>query len=343
MQQQCMCLTIQLFCAGQVIRECSVQIMEFDQLALHRLSVMTSPYFLSTEEVPPVPSNIHALQLTDADVRTSPILSIVNTVATFSLGNDQIEARVISSRLPGVAYDPDSFAAAKYRNDDVVALLFSRGAAVCPGANGVEMARLMSRKFALNLLRSGLLVSHQNFRVRNIVCSVHVNFEIDLQAIKTHYELEAEYTNGKFPGIIFHMTSPKVVFIVFVPGSCIVTGVERYRDSELCWAWFYVNVLLRHKKGRASTKTNSAAYRRMLLRQDDFPSDCLALARRNTRQFSDALISIVAADIRRFIDDDDEQAVLKYAASAVRTLDASNFLPGPADDARAPAFRPRSE
>jgi transcription initiation factor TFIID TATA-box-binding protein len=65
--------------------------------------------------------------------------------------------------------------------------------------------------------------------VVNIVASVNLGGRIDLE--RTTYMLDRTmFEPEQFPGLIYRMTEPKVVFLLFTSGKCVCTGARSEED-----------------------------------------------------------------------------------------------------------------
>ena len=231
-----------------------------------------------------IPHDILALQITPNDLRTVPKPVISNVVVTFSFGNRCIDTDLLTTRMPGLAFNPQNFAAIKIRGQRAMALGFVSGEGVSPGARSIEDARLYVLRFIRLYLDDGQLVHYNNFHVENIVCTVWAPFEIDIDAIKAAYSIFIEYTNDKFPGLIFRMRNSKIVFNIFVSGRVIIAGSHNYDHSIKYWWWLYTNVLTRYQRGSVTRSTNSARYKRELHQHDKLTEQCNIISSRFARR-----------------------------------------------------------
>jgi len=242
-----------------------------------------------------VPRDVLALVMTDADLRVAPKPEIVNVVATYDNANPLIHMELLTMRFPGIAYNPQKFAAAKMRQTRAMALAFSSGRIVCPGARSVAEARLAGLRFTEMHIRAGEYVQFRHFTVVNIVMSVWLPWEVELADVVAHWAPHATYTDS-FPGISFRVPAGggEIVFNVFVTGRIVITNSRNERDSHRAWYWFYANVLVRHKRGTAAGTTNSSAYRAAQNRaRDTLTADCASIASRHTRRRDGPMASSV--------------------------------------------------
>ena len=55
---------------------------------------------------------------------------------------------------------------------------------------------------------------------------MNVGFAIRLEGLIFHHAANATYEPELFPGLVYRMTDPKVVFLIFVSGKVVVTGAK---------------------------------------------------------------------------------------------------------------------
>ena len=68
-------------------------------------------------------------------------------------------------------------------------------------------------------------------KIENVVASTSLGAELDLQAIALALD-GAEYEPEQFPGLIFRMKDPDVVFLIFSSGSLVCTGAKVEGDVK---------------------------------------------------------------------------------------------------------------
>ena len=74
-----------------------------------------------------------------------------------------------------------------------------------------------------------VIVRRPIIQVVNIVASVSLGGRIDLE--KSTYMLQRTmYEPEQFPGLIYRMTEPKVVFLLFASGKLVCTGAKSAED-----------------------------------------------------------------------------------------------------------------
>ena len=69
-------------------------------------------------------------------------------------------------------------------------------------------------------------------KIENVVASTSLGVELDLQSIALALD-NAEYEPEQFPGLVYRMTDPKVVVLLFGSGKLVCTGAKKPQDAEL--------------------------------------------------------------------------------------------------------------
>ena len=157
----------------------------------------------------------------------------------------KLDLRHIALQARNAEYNPKRFAAVimRIKEPKTTALIFSSGKMVCTGAKSEEESRKAARKFAKIIRSLGFEVEFKEFKVQNIVGSCDIKFKIHLTKLNTalgglndkaknhkgrkficHYEPEA------FPGLIYHMTQPEIVLLIFVSGKIVLTGAKQKEE-----------------------------------------------------------------------------------------------------------------
>ena len=85
-------------------------------------------------------------------------------------------------------------------------------------------------KVLRELRKAGIIVaSRPEITIQNIVASVELGgVTIDLE--EAVYKLRAMYEPDQFPGAIYRMKDPKVVFLIFSTGKLVCVGAKREED-----------------------------------------------------------------------------------------------------------------
>jgi transcription initiation factor TFIID TATA-box-binding protein len=154
-------------------------------------------------------------------------VSIENVVATANL-RQQIDLNFIVRMFPGVEYRPEVFPGLVYRLKEprTAILIFSSGKMVCTGANSERQAKKAVMKVVDDLERRGVVtVGKPDIQIQNIVASAGLDGTIDIE--KAAYSLKRSmYEPEQFPGLIYRMEEPKVVFLIFRSGKLVCVGAR---------------------------------------------------------------------------------------------------------------------
>ena len=67
--------------------------------------------------------------------------------------------------------------------------------------------------------------------IQNVVASTSIGEELDLNAISATFS-NAEYEPEQFPGLVYRLTDPKVVVLIFGSGKLVCTGARKKEDAE---------------------------------------------------------------------------------------------------------------
>lgn len=130
--------------------------------------------------------------------------------------------------LPGMSYNPKGFAAAIFYNKSpqCTFLLFASGQMVCTGCSSILQAShaIYGMKSLLNLY--GVQCTTVTFRPKNVVCSVTLPFQIDVEQIHASYGQHTSYEPDLFPGCVFKPPTCSCTFLLFSSGNVVITGAE---------------------------------------------------------------------------------------------------------------------
>ena len=74
-----------------------------------------------------------------------------------------------------------------------------------------------------------IIISKPELKIQNIVASASLGGMIDLE--KAAFKLERTmYEPEQFPGLIYRMSEPKVVILLFASGKLVCTGAKKEQD-----------------------------------------------------------------------------------------------------------------
>ncbi len=156
-----------------------------------------------------------------------PSIKIENIVATVTL-DQTLDLYAIERSIPTVEYNPDQFPGLIFRLDTpkVTALIFKSGKMVVTGAKStLELIRAV-KKIIRTLRKKGIVITGKpKIQIQNIVASANLYVEVNLE--KAAFLLEDNmYEPEQFPGLIYRMSDPQVVLLIFSSGKMVITGAK---------------------------------------------------------------------------------------------------------------------
>lgn len=160
-----------------------------------------------------------------------PITNIQNVVASATLGQ-RLDLDSLVRVFPATEYRPETFPGLVFRlkKPKAVTLIFGSGKMVCTGSKSERQARKAVARVVDELKRSGIVIAGKpDIQIQNIVATTSLGGSIDLE--KATYALERTmYDPEQFPGLIYRMNDPKVVFLLFTSGKLVCTGAKKEKD-----------------------------------------------------------------------------------------------------------------
>jgi transcription initiation factor TFIID TATA-box-binding protein len=194
------------------------------------------------------------------------LIRIQNISSTANLGV-RLDLKKIALKCRNTEFNPRRFGAVimRLREPRATALLFSSGKMCITGVKSVHNASLASKKFAMIVEKVGFKPQDAvDFKVQNLVGTADVGFPIRLEGLVYAHSAFASYEPELFPGLIYRLVNPRVVFLIFVSGKIVITGAKKESDLSAALTKIYP-VLLEFKKvhvaslpGLPSTATNAA-------------------------------------------------------------------------------------
>jgi transcription initiation factor TFIID TATA-box-binding protein len=176
-------------------------------------------------------------ELSEKDVIVKPEVVIQNVVASAKLKHG-IDLNAIVKAFPNVEYRPQTFPGLPFKLDKPKSctLIFSSGSMVCTGTKSEKEAKRAVLKVITELKKAGIIMTsgRPDFAVQNIVASIDLgDVSIDVEeAIHAAHNLgqSVMYEPEQFPGAIYRMKDPKVVFLIFSTGKLVCVGAKREED-----------------------------------------------------------------------------------------------------------------
>lgn len=163
--------------------------------------------------------------------KRKPLITIQNIVASVTL-NQRIDLKLIVQKFSRAEYNPKVFPGLVFRlkKPKTATLIFGTGKMVCTGAKSEKEAVQAVNKVTKELKSNGIAIMNKPIiKIQNIVASAALGGEIDLENVV--YKLKrVMYEPEQFPGAVFRMDEPKVVFLIFSAGKLVCVGAKREQD-----------------------------------------------------------------------------------------------------------------
>ena len=177
------------------------------------------------------------------------LIRIQNISSTANLGI-RVDLKKIALKCRNTEFNPRRFAAVimRLREPRATALIFASGKMVVTGVKSTHNANLAAKKFAYIVERVGFKPNEfVDFKVQNIVGTADMGFPIRLEGLVYHHSAFASYEPELFPGLIYRLVSPRVVFLIFVSGKVVITGAKKESDLSSALTKLYA-VLVEFRK-----------------------------------------------------------------------------------------------
>ena len=160
--------------------------------------------------------------------KRNPTIAIQNIVASVSL-NQKIDLQKIVAKFPHTEYNPSVFPGLVFRlkKPKTATLIFGTGKMVCTGAKSEKESRRAVEKVVKGLRSEGIQITEKPVvTIQNIVASAALGGEIDLESLV--YKLDRiMYEPEQFPGAVYRMGDPQVVFLIFSAGKLVCVGAKK--------------------------------------------------------------------------------------------------------------------
>lgn len=160
-------------------------------------------------------------------------VQIQNVVAVASL-NQKIDLLAILKVFRNAEYRPKKFPGLVFRlkRPKTATLIFRTGKMVCTGAKSEKQARSAVKKVVRELKNAGIIIlGEPEIEITNIVASADLGGRIDLEMVGEVMD-NVMYEPEQFPGLIYRMAEPKVVFLLFSSGKIVITGGKSEEEVQ---------------------------------------------------------------------------------------------------------------
>lgn len=177
------------------------------------------------------------------------LIRIQNIASTANLGV-RLDLKKIALKCRNTEFNPRRFGAVimRLREPRATALIFASGKICVTGVKSTHNATLACKKFHYIIERVGFQPKeYMDFKVQNIVGTADCGFPIRLEGLVYAHSAFASYEPELFPGLIYRLVSPRVVFLIFVSGKIVITGAKKESDLSNALTKLYP-VLVEFKK-----------------------------------------------------------------------------------------------
>jgi transcription initiation factor TFIID TATA-box-binding protein len=160
---------------------------------------------------------------------------IQNVVASAAF-NHLVDLDAIVKAFPHVEYRPEVFPGLAFRlkKPKTCTLIFHSGRMVCTGAKSAREAKRAILKVARELKKGGIIIPGKpEITIQNVVASGSLGGPVDLEALCERVHRVGEsvmYEPEQFPGAIYRMESPKVVFLIYSNGKVVCVGAKKEEE-----------------------------------------------------------------------------------------------------------------
>lgn len=127
-------------------------------------------------------------------------------------------------------------------NPKVTALVFRSGRMVVTGAKSTPMLIRAVKKIIKMLLKYYVTISSKpRIQIQNIVASANIGSEVMLEKVAFLLE-NTMYEPEQFPGLIYRMSDPHVVLLIFSSGKMVITGAKSEDEVFLAVRNVYIKL-----------------------------------------------------------------------------------------------------
>ncbi len=167
------------------------------------------------------------------EIKKKPEIKIQNVVSSADI-RQRLDLNEIATKIKESRYEPDKFPGLvlKLKEPKAALLVFNSGKFVCTGTKSIEESAIAVQKAIELMKRHGIKIEGKPLiKAENIVASAKLFLKVDIE--KLAFEMpNTLYEPEQFPGLIYRMDNPKVVFLVFASGSLVCTGAKKEADVK---------------------------------------------------------------------------------------------------------------
>ncbi len=164
---------------------------------------------------------LEAMETTEASI------DIVNVVASATL-KQVVDLDGVAKAFPNANYPSPKFPGLVFRlkKPKTATLIFGSGKMICAGGKSEKEATIAVSEVFKELSGKGLAVaSEPEIKIENVVASASLGRPVDLEGSILTLR-SAIYEPEQFPGLVYRMEDPKVVFLIFSSGRVVCVGAR---------------------------------------------------------------------------------------------------------------------
>ena len=162
-----------------------------------------------------------------ADVEIK-VENIVASATLFDSKDRKLELPKVAPALENVEYNLEQFPGLvfKLKEPKTAALIFGSGKLVCTGAKCIEDSKTAIRMTVDKIRELDPEIPEEyEIKIQNIVASANLGKVLNLEAVALDLE-NTEYEPEQFPGLVYRLSDPKVVLLLFGSGKVVCTGAK---------------------------------------------------------------------------------------------------------------------
>lgn len=136
----------------------------------------------------------------------------------------------------------------RIREPRATALIFKTGKMIVTGLKTVDQSELAAKKFTAIVEKAGFAARYEQYTIQNMTATCDCGFPISLEGLLYAYASNSTYEPELFPGLIYRMTEPKTVLLIFVSGKVVITGSKNTENLQAAITQIYPQLLEFRKK-----------------------------------------------------------------------------------------------
>ena len=206
-------------------------------------------------QIAPTPKNQHnpslagsVIECSDGGITgdgTNTLLIRIQNIASTANFGVRLDLKQIALKCRNTEFNPRRFGAVvmRLREPRATALMFASGKICVTGVKSTHNATLAMKKFHYIIERIGFQPKeYMDYKIQNIVGTADCGFPIRLEGLVYAHSAFASYEPELFPGLIYRLVSPRVVFLIFVSGKVVITGAKKESDLGKFFYFFFLCV-----------------------------------------------------------------------------------------------------